>query len=316
MDVQSVIENISILGTQNFENITAVPIKTDYNYKIDFLTLEKGLEMGLVEVKEVSESGVVGTLLVVNNSISPLILFEGDEVVGSKQNRIITQTTIIEAKSSENISVNCTERGRWLYTDNFRKSNNFANHNTRSHLTADKFYNKSSQMNVWREIDELQTRHNFRSDTSSMAETYEKVNVEIEDALKNFNTVEGQNGIIVFINGEIKGIEIFYNPSIYEVYHEKILKSYIIDRDSFEGDGKDDVDYEREIHSLLSSIKDSEFIKKDSKLGEAYMFKNESGIGSYFSFEEENIQLQYLTLDVKGYSNDGDDDLVFDDLAY
>ena len=39
---------VELLESQKFENVEAIPLKSDFFGKKDFLTLEKGYEMGLV----------------------------------------------------------------------------------------------------------------------------------------------------------------------------------------------------------------------------------------------------------------------------
>ena len=56
--------------------------------------------MGLVDVSE-CEHSVVETIMVKNDATNPLILIDGEEVAGAKQNRIIGQTMLIPPK------VNC-----------------------------------------------------------------------------------------------------------------------------------------------------------------------------------------------------------------
>lgn len=53
--------------------------------------------MGLVEVKE-CETSTVNTLIVKNHEVTPLILIDGEEIVGGDQNRIVNSTILIEAK--------------------------------------------------------------------------------------------------------------------------------------------------------------------------------------------------------------------------
>ena len=38
-----------------------------------------------------------------------------------------------------------------------------------------------------------------------------------------------QNGSIILINNEVKGLELLYNNYLYKEFHERIIKSYIID---------------------------------------------------------------------------------------
>lgn len=86
--------------------------------------------MGLVTIGECDSTNVEKVKLK-NNSVSPLILLDGEEIAGSLQNRIISQTMIIAPKSEIKIPVNCSEKGRNEYKSEFQYSDYIANSNTR-----------------------------------------------------------------------------------------------------------------------------------------------------------------------------------------
>ena len=106
---------------QECGNITIVPILNDSPLKLDILDLTTGFKMGLVEVSECEQS-TVGTIMVKNNATSPLLLVDGEEVAGAKQNRIIGQSMLIPPNTSIPIPVNCSEQGRWNYKSEFKHS--------------------------------------------------------------------------------------------------------------------------------------------------------------------------------------------------
>ena len=110
IDINGTKISIELLDSQKYENVEAIPIKTDFFGKKDFLTIKKGYEMGLVEIKELDHS-TVNTVSCKNDSVVPLILIDGDEITGAMQNRIINDTLLIPAKSTTNIPVSCTEHG-------------------------------------------------------------------------------------------------------------------------------------------------------------------------------------------------------------
>lgn len=124
------LKHLSLAKRQNYENITVVPILSDTNTPFDVLDLKKGLKMGLVTIGECDSTNVEKVKLK-NNSISPLILLDGEEIAGSLQNRIISQTMIIAPKSEMEIPVNCSEKGRNEYKSEFQYSDYIANSNTR-----------------------------------------------------------------------------------------------------------------------------------------------------------------------------------------
>ena len=95
--------------------------------------------------------------------------------------------------------------------------------------------------------------------------------------LKNFHVDYGQCGAIFIINGEIKGLELFANPSLYQDYHEKIFRSYIMEAI---------VDYRPKycsdnVYGFLREISHSEFRTSPSKgIGRHLQFANCYGYGA------------------------------------
>ena len=66
-------------------------------------------------ITEVDEAGAVSQLKVVNPTNQPLLLLDGEELVGAKQNRVLNTTVLVAAKSELTIPVSCVEQGRWGY---------------------------------------------------------------------------------------------------------------------------------------------------------------------------------------------------------
>ena len=188
----------------------------------------------LVEIKELDHS-TVNAVSCKNDSVAPLILIDGDEITGAMQNRIINDTLLIPAKSTVNIPVSCTEHGRWHTRGEGEASRTFepslysANHSTRSRKSRASYEERDYQGEVWDSISEFESRSNFKSMTSALNDSYENLKDKQNDYLSKFHIEDGQNGVIFIVNGEIKGLELFYNHSIYKQYHEKLCRSYIIE---------------------------------------------------------------------------------------
>ena len=79
----------------------------------DWLTLEEAGDR--VRVTEVSEDGSVPFLKVVNEADQPVLLLDGEELIGAKQNRILNTTVLVGAHAEVIIPVSCVEEGRWGY---------------------------------------------------------------------------------------------------------------------------------------------------------------------------------------------------------
>ena len=298
IDINGTKISIELLESQKYENVEAIPIKSDFFGKKDFLTLKKGYEMGLVEIKEL-ENSTVNTVLCKNDSVAPLILIDGDEITGAMQNRIINDTLLIPAKSTINIPVSCTEHGRWHTKGEGAESRTFkpslysANHSTRSRKSRASYEERDYQGEVWDSISEFESRSNFKSMTSALNDSYENLKDKQNDYLSKFHIEDGQNGVIFIVNGEVKGLELFYNHSIYKQYHEKLCRSYIIEA-IVEKKSVDDID-RLELMKVLENISQSEFkSKKSIGLGDNLKFSNDFGSGSGLVWEDELIHMTFF----------------------
>src|SRR3954449_7887870 len=75
----------------------------------EYLTLEQAVPLGF-HVTEIDAAGSVPELLARNPLDSNVLLYDGEELVGAKQNRILNLTVLVPARSETKIPVSCVER--------------------------------------------------------------------------------------------------------------------------------------------------------------------------------------------------------------
>ena len=80
-----------------------------------YVTLRQAIEAGQAVITEVSEGGSVPELRVVNKGDARILVLDGEELRGAKQNRVLNTTILIGKHSSLVVPVSCTEQGRWSY---------------------------------------------------------------------------------------------------------------------------------------------------------------------------------------------------------
>lgn len=298
--IDNILNQINILETEKYQNMTVIGLNIP-DKQLDLMSLEIGLDMGLVEITEVNEQGSVGEVKVTNNAVTPLLLLDGEEILGSKQNRIINTTIIIPAKSEKIIPVSCVEANRWDYnTRKFHYSNNMAT----SRVRRDKLNSInqslrktnryiSDQNKVWENISQTEMELGVNSTTSALHDTYIQRDNTIQEYKKAFKIQQQQNGLIVYINGELAGFEIIYNSTRYKQYHDKLLKSYIIDAIS-----KQQEDYVEEYvkkEDLINKIRKSKRETYESiGLGTDYRFEDEDIMGSMVLLENDIINASFF----------------------
>src|SRR5205085_8331857 len=92
--------------------VVLCPIFPRVTPSTDYVTLEDALPLGF-RVTEVDASGAVPELAVQNPLDKDVLLFDGEELIGAKQNRILNVTVLVAARSETRIPVSCVEQGRW-----------------------------------------------------------------------------------------------------------------------------------------------------------------------------------------------------------
>jgi hypothetical protein len=103
-----------IQGPYTHEDLTVFLLCTNRQDEHDFLTLDEGLQKGLVTITE-QEHERVGALRIENLSDRPLYLQEGERLIGGKQDRTIISSLVIPPKSGQtSVPTFCVEHNRWV----------------------------------------------------------------------------------------------------------------------------------------------------------------------------------------------------------
>ena len=92
--------------------ITILPVFPLENPAAAYTTLEDALPRGF-RIAETSDAGSVPELVVENPLDEHVLLYDGEELIGAKQNRILNLSVLVAAGSRTAIPVSCVEVGRW-----------------------------------------------------------------------------------------------------------------------------------------------------------------------------------------------------------
>jgi len=87
--------NIELGKPQGYKNMGVIPLSTSINHDPEYITLKEALEKNQLTVKEVSHGGSVPELKVINNAEIHILLLDGEELVGAKQNRVLNTTILL-----------------------------------------------------------------------------------------------------------------------------------------------------------------------------------------------------------------------------
>lgn len=236
--IKAFLEPARLARKQTHLNMAVFPILAPEGNHPDYLTLEEAIERLAIEITEVSEGGDVPNLKVFNLGSKAVLIVEGEELIGAKQNRIVNSTFLIAAKSETIIPVSCVEQGRWSYrSPKFESSKRMTHASLRrtniravdQHLLRGEGF-RSDQGRVWSELAEKESSLGVEpSSTGAMSDMFEQRRDWLEDYRKAFQLVDMQVGALFAINGEVLGLECFGHKKIFAQFFDKLVESYALD---------------------------------------------------------------------------------------
>jgi len=235
--VKKSIEGMKFGELQVHGHVAIIPTVSVNGSGPDYLTMKEGLEGRFLRVTEVTEGGSVPELKVINQGDRPVLLLDGEELSGAKQNRVLNTTILLKEKSETVIPVSCTEHGRWSYSSShFEESGYIMSAKLRSvknasvceNLKAESVF-RSDQGAVWDEID-VQARMNKVSPvTGAMKDVLEAKKQDLDAFLEHFPLLTEQNGLLVVVNEKVVGLDMISKASAFKMLHPKLIRSYVMD---------------------------------------------------------------------------------------
>ncbi len=217
--------------------LCVVPVLAEGPASPDYLAFVQAVESGQIEITEVNEGGHVPELRVENRMDCEVLLMEGEELVGAKQNRVVNTSILVGRHKSVVIPVSCVERGRWGYRRRgFAPSTqhlyaSLRGRKTRSVTTSLRQGRnfRSDQGEVWADIASKSERMRTTSQTEAMAGIFDACAADIASYEKAFAPQPGQVGLTGVVGGRVIGFDVFSSPDVLSSVYPRIVRSYVLD---------------------------------------------------------------------------------------
>ena len=210
---------------RSFGGLTVVPLFADAEPSVEYVGLDEAVAGGVV-VSEVSDAGAVESLLVANPLGTAVLLYEGEELAGAKQNRVLERSILVGAGSKIEIPAKCVEAGRWAY-----RSRRFAPAPRAAYPELRRLRHDlgvPSQRQVWAEVDAKAARLEAVSPTRAVEELYERRAASLDAYLQALPRLDGQAGAIVGIAGELVCLDYVSRSEVFAGLYLKLLRGYAL----------------------------------------------------------------------------------------
>lgn len=283
--------------------------------ELDFRSFAQANALG-ASVKEIASGASVNDLLVVNATDKPVLLYEGEEVLGAQQNRTFDISVLVPAAATLRVPVSCVEHGRW---DGSRHDESFSPAPQTAYPALRKMKNRQAraaaaqghearavQGDVWTEVADKSARMSTHSSTDAMHDIYEGQ----RDRLSTFrNAIElhpGQIGALVAIAGRPVVIDHVSRPEVFAALHAPLVQGYALDALEIAASADAPVASDEEIQAFLDSVLGSRLSERDGiGIGREIRFTDQRVGGTGLVAGSEMVQLTAFAEDDSGRPSGG-----------
>jgi hypothetical protein len=235
--IQAFLSSIVVGPAAASEDLSIFPLLRTLPAEPAYDTLQDAIRAGQAKVTEVSEAGHVPELRVVNDGGNSVLIVDGEELVGAKQNRIVNITILVPPQSTLTIPVSCVEAGRWS-----AQSREFAPAERAYHASGRRAKveqvsaslrmsssRHSDQAAIWAEIDEKSARLGAASSTRAAAAMFDKMRERLDAFTTELHPLDSQVGAVFAIRGTIVGLDAFDSARTWARVMPGLVRSYGLD---------------------------------------------------------------------------------------
>ena len=189
-----------------------------------------------LEIGEQDDGPIVPELLVKNVAPLPVLLVEGETLVGAWQNRTLNVSVLVGAGTKIAIPVSCVEAGRWGGATSMGRSGRHAPSDLRRLKTESVNESRrlgrparSDQGAVWDRVRDYGDAFAAALPTEALDDVYALATPELDAMLVDLDPAPGQRGVVVAVGGVVRGIDCFDKESTLAAYWQGLVAGYALD---------------------------------------------------------------------------------------
>jgi hypothetical protein len=261
--------------------IVVTPLFPTRNHAARYIALDDALPVGL-HITEISEAGIVPELAVVNPLDDDVLLYDGEELVDAKQNRILDVSVLIGAQ--------CTLPARQVSHRDRRRGNAEA-------LATQPLVRGVAQNEAWAETGEKQMRMGVPPQRWADDDTVETFGRRLRELEQEFPAEPGQCGAVLAVGGDLC-LDAVSRPDVFARLWPKLRAGYLLDALEHLDDDPAPIE---EIAGFVDEVADAVPARGPSAgLGNDVRLRGPGVIGSALELDGELIQLSAFTSDGGG----------------
>lgn len=233
--------HVTLGPAQVHDPITVFPLLSAERAEPPYDLLADALAAGTVRIGEVGQ-GMVPALKAINSGGRDVLVLDGEQLIGARQNRMTNRSILLPALATTEIPVSCMEQGRWRFESDAMapapqhspaKVRRRARETEVRHATAGGSFSieelQGVQGEVWEEIADLMVNVGGDSATGALDRAYAVNAGRLASLERAFLAVPRQVGLLVFVGGAVIGLDVVGGRALYGRLHARLLRGYLMD---------------------------------------------------------------------------------------
>lgn len=198
------------------------------------LLAHQAIADGGLEVLE-KDGGVVQELLARSTSPRPILILEGETLVGARQNRMVAHSVVVGPGMKVVIPVGCMERGRWQSgRSKFGAGVGYSAWYMRRDAKQDVMASRRRGMGptleqgrLWEQVASELARERMDSMTSDFHVVMEARTGEAARCVEGIRPVADQVGVMAMRDGAMLALEVVGHPQTWAQMSDRVLASLV-----------------------------------------------------------------------------------------
>lgn len=229
--------DLTVGAPLTYQGLTLVPVHASRPAKpVAYETLVSALAGKRAVVTEVG-GGSVPELGVKQTGDLPVLLLDGDQLIGGRQNRVLNTTLLVPVGIDFVVPVSCVEQGRWHQTradfgsgEIVPPSLRYSKQSTVSESYRRGMRARANQGDVWQAVSATLHRTASYSPTSDLYEAYQSMGSRIEEARVRLGAPPaGAVGVVAVIDGQARAADLFDKPETLAEFWPRLVRSYALE---------------------------------------------------------------------------------------
>ena len=214
--------------------VTVFPLFGSQQGSATYVILANARAAGAVDVAELEQASV-GMLVAINRGMLPVLILDGEELVGGRQNRIVNSSVLLPSGRTA-LPMSCVEHGRWHERGAAFSSSESSHPSLRRAKAAQvsdalrtRGAHEADQGQIWTDIAVRHNRERITSTTGALADLRDQRRDQLVACEAALPYPVGAIGMIVAIGGGIVSLDLFDAPETARVFWPQLVRAAALD---------------------------------------------------------------------------------------